>query len=661
VKKNFLLILNLVLLLATTPLYSSDNQTHRNGNAITTPEYCGNVYGGFTWLWLKSRPTDGDLQAGTFLTLSLPPNLSAQLLQLESKPSSAYRLNLGYNFPCTNYNVDLAYFHYKGKDSSAINNIHTPEQFFQSFLGGAYSTFDASQVQRIHQANACFGKQFIVDDRLALQPNVGLGYANVIRNMNVNYTGLIDAPQVTESLLTGVEKSKYWGIGPTVGSDFSLSVYKCMSLEGTFGAGVLFGKIKSRIDALEKNVEDNVTNTHTFNAAENKFRAMPLINSQVALALQSTLPYACLDCQLKVGYELDYYFNVIDRINPNLGFVVNQNAFPVKQKSHLGLGGPFIKLEVTSSDDCYYNYCPEYCASSCNAIYGEVISSWLKPVSNNGDLIYAVLNTADGSKINQKAHFNHTWNGTYKLGYHTKHDYDFQASYFRLKDHSNTSITANNGQTISSVNASGNAEVVYSAAQSRVKYSINQGEFLVGKILWPECNYAMLISAGARYTQLKRTLQNEYTGGTPPTDFETKSNTLRSNLYGAGPIFTVQPSITLCNNLELEGYFATSLLAGKLRSKLDQVNMGTVSESSNTLRTPKTRWLTPVVDARAGLNYTICLPGDSQLKIEAGYQFAEYFKAINLVFPVFLTGLEQTNSDLKLHGPYLGVNFGIQF
>jgi len=655
-------VFTFVVLLAILPLYSSDNQTQKqNKNTFATPESSSNAYGGFTWLRLKSRPTDGDLQVGTLITLSLPPNLSARLQQLESTPSNAYRANLGYNFPCTNYNVDLSYFHFKGSDNTAISNIRTPEQLFQSFLGGAYSTLDASEVQRIHQANVAFGKEYIVDDRLALQPNLGLGYANVIRNMNVNYTGLIDGPPgLTDSLLTGVEKSKYWGVGPTIGTSFSFSVYKCMNLEGTFGTGVLFGKIKSRINALEKNVVANVTNTNTFNANENKFRAMPLINSQVALALQSTLPFACLDVELKAGYELDYYFNVIDRINPNLGFVVNQNSFPVRQKSHLGLGGPFIKLEVTSQNDCCYNRCLEYPIKACGTLYGEVVSSWLKPVSNNNDLVYAVLNTAGGSQINQKANFNHSWNGTYKLGYQTKDDYDFHASYFRLNDRRGTSITANSGQTISSVNASGNAAVVYSAAQSRVKYSINQGEFLAGKMLRPECNYSMLISAGARYTQLKRTLQNEYTGGVPAVDFETKTNELRSKVYGAGPIFAVQPSIMLCNNLELKGYFATSFLAGKIRSKLDQVNMGTAGDSSNTLRTPKTRWLTPVIDARAGLGYSVCLPGDSQLKIEAGYQFTQYFKAINLVYPVFLTGLEQTNSDLKLHGPYLGVNFGVQ-
>ncbi len=120
----------------------------------------------------------------------------------------------------------------------------------------------------------------------------------------------------------------------------------------------------------------------------------------------------------------------------------------------------------------------------------------------------------------------------------------------------------------------------------------------------------------------------------------------------------MKPQYPLCGNLELTGYFSTSLLMGRLKPTLDQVNEGTIGESSNTLRTPKSRWVVPIVDVSAGLSYRFCLFSKINVKIEAGYQFSEYFKAINLVFPVFLTGLEQNNSDLKLHGPYLTIKFG---
>ena len=486
--------------------------------------------------------------------------------------------------------------------------------------------------------------------------------------MNVKFTGLIDAPpSVTQSILTGLEKSKYGGLGPIFGSNFSVSIFKSLSLQGTFGGGIFLGNIKSSINAVEANDQNSTTTTTTFNAAECNFRAMPLIKGQLAFAFHpSKKPN--VDCELKVGYEIDYYFNVIDRINPFNGFVINQNPFPVKKSSHLSLGGPFINLSIRNSDSSYYDYSndwdKQYHSRFCNYfynLYGEFTSSWLKPISNNNDLVYAVLNTADGCKKNQKASSNHSWNGTYKLGYQTFHDCDFNITFFRLNDQSSTQVAATNGESISSVNASGSSSVTYSAAQSKVTYNVNQGEFLVGKWFSPLCRLQMLLSCGLRYASLKRRIQNQYTGGVPPENFESKFNCLKNNYRGAGPVFSMQPRYSLIEHLQLTGYLATSLLMGHVKSTLDQVNTGTVEDSSNTLRTPNIRLAIPIVDARAGFSYKFCCFSKINLNIEAGYQFSEYFKAINLLFPNFLTGLQQNNSDLKLHGPYLNIKLGFNY
>ena len=656
-KKYIFLIISLLRLLTLTPLYALDDiDCGKNTTVITSPEYRGGLYGGFTWLYLKSMPTDGDLQTGTFLTLTTPPNLFARLQQLQSKPSNAFRVNLGYNIPCTSYNSDFTYFHYKGSDNGQIKNIKL-NQFTQSFLGGAYSTLDSCEDQRINMANALIGKRFIIDQHLMLHPYFGLGYANVIRNLNVTFTGLIDAPpSVTSSTLNGLEKSKYWGLGPVFGSNFSFPIFNCFSLQGTFGGGVLLGNITSSIDAVEMNVENDMTITNTFIAGECNFRAMPYITSQLAFAFYRN--NNCFDCEVKVGYEIDYFFNVIDRINPFDGFVINPNPFPVKQTSHLSLGGPFVKLSIWPSDNSYYNYCNcnNYCAHAGNyhcGFYGEYTSLWLDPVSNNDDLVFATLGTEK-----QQARFNYSWNQMVKLGYQTLNDLDFHATYFRFKDQSSARIMAENGVRINSVNASGNASVTYSEAKSEVEFKLNQVEFLTGKCFSPLCRLELLVSSGLRYASLKRTIQNQYTGGIPPLNFESKFNCLQSKFQGAGFVFAMQLDYALYKSLELTGYLSTSLLMGRMKSTLDQVNEGTLGNSSNTLRTPKTRWVVPIVDANAGLRYNACIYPEVNLQLEAGYRFSEYFKAINLVFPNFLTGLEQNNSDLKLHGPYLSIRFG---
>ncbi len=652
----------LVGLLTFAPLFASDDiDCCENTTVITSPKYCGEFYGSFSWLYLLSMPTDGDLQTGTFLTLTVPPNLFACLQQLQSKPSHAFRTNLGYNIPCTSCNVDLTYFHYKGSDTGQIKNIQL-NQFTQSFLGGAYSSLDSCEEQKINRANAVFAKRYFIDDCLLVQPYLGIGYGNVVRDLCVTFTGLIDSPpSVTDSTLNGVLQSKYWGLGPVFGSNFSYPIFKCISFQGTFGGGVLLGNINSCIDAVEMNVQNDMAITSTFAAADCNFRAVPFINSQLAFAFHPALKNNCLDCELKVGYEIDYYFNAVDRINPFNGFVINQNSFPVKKTSHLGLGGPFIKLLLRGSDTSYYTYCGcDYNHNNCCSLgfYGEFTSSWLKSVSNNDDLVFATIGTENECEIKHQTCFNFSWNGTGKLGYKTEHDLDFHITYFRFTDQSSACVMAEDGARITSVNASGDDMVTYSQAQSQVEYNLNQVEFLAGKYFYPFCRLELLLSSGLRFASLDRSIQNQYTGGIPPFGFESKFNCLQSKFRGAGPVFVMEPEVCFCGNLALTGYFSTSLLMGRLKSTLDQVNEGTVAGSSNTLRTPKTRWVVPVVDASAGLSYNFCLFSKLNVKLEAGYQFSEYFKAINLVFPNFLTGLEQNNSDLKLHGPYLTLTVG---
>jgi len=659
-KKYFFIV---GLLLAFTPLcISGDDHGDENATIITSPEYCGKLYGSFTSVNLNALPTDGDLETGTLITLTTPPNLFARLQQLQSEHTNALRVGLGYNIPCTNYNVDLTYFHYIGSDLNQIRNIQL-NQLIQSFLGGAYSTLTAWEAQKINLVNALLGKRCIIDEQLILQSYIGLSYGDIFRDLNVTFTDLIDAPpKVTDSRLDGVEKSEYWGVGPIFGSNFSYPISPCISLQGTFDGGVLWGRIRSSIDAIEENIENEMPVINTFKDSQRNYKTVPFINSQLAIAFHPASQDHYLDWELKVGYELDYYFSAVDRINPFNGFVINQDPVPVKQSSHLGLGGPFIKLLIRESDYNYYSYLSDCHTDLCNyfcGVYGDFTSSWLKPVSDNDDLVYAVLATDNGNEKKQQARFNHSWNGTYKLGYQTSNNLDFHCAFFRFKDQSVTKVMASDSERINSVNASGSASVTYGAAQSKVKYSLNQVDFLAGKRFFPFCDLEMLLSAGLRYASLKRNIWNQYTGGIPPIEFESKRNHLKSDFDGTGLVFAMEPTYVLCDNLQLTGYFSTSLLMGRLKSTLDQVNNGTDGASSNTLRTPSTKWIVPVVDANAGLSYHFCLFSQIDAKIEAGYQFAQYFKAINLVFPNFLTGLQQNNSDLRLHGPYLTINFEI--
>lgn len=625
---------------------------------MTAPKYCGGFFGDLTWLYLQTAPTDGDFEVGTLLTLSDDPNnLSTILQELEPDAKSAFRANIGYQLPCTNCDFSLSYFYYHPSDSIAQTNLDA-NQFTQNFLGGSYATLEGWGRQRINQVDFTAGKRFIVDRRLNLHPYVGWTYADISRKMNVRFTNFISADLVDLSaLLTGTEKSKYWGIGPVIGTDFSYDLFGCLSLEGKFGGGILFGEVRSKLDSESQLVNDD----RTFNAKDSYCRAAALINSQLALVFRPKCYIKNMGLELKIGYESDYYFKTLDRIDPFNGYVLNNNPFPVKTSGNLGLGGPFIQLSLVdigdqNSDSFDTRSIPHFDDLFC-AFYGEVTGTWLKAVPNNNDLVYATLDKSNGSVENQAADVGHSWNGRYKIGYRNQCDLDFNVGYFHFNDKNSTSVTAGEGESIKSVNSSGPVFSVYSFADSKVEYDLDQVDLMAGKCFSPVCRSQLLLSFGVRYANLKRTLHNNFLGGEPEFGSESKFQVVESNYYGVGPIIALDPTFLCSKNLRLTAHFSTAFLMGKLKMSIDQENQGSVSAlaSSYTLRSPWARLLVPVVDVRAGLNYQCCFPCGGTLNIEVGYQFTDYFRAINHLEPLFLTGLQQSDSDLKLHGPYISL------
>lgn len=149
-------------------------------------------------------------------------------------------------------------------------------------------------------------------------------------------------------------------------------------------------------------------------------------------------------------------------------------------------------------------------------------------------------------------------------------------------------------------------------------------------------------------------MHNAYDGGVPDINFETKQNKLQSRYSGVGPFVRMDPSYHICNSLQLTGFASFSFLVGEMRSTLDQVSSGTVTSTSNTLRFPYTCWVVPVIDLGAGFSFN-CDVGCGTLIVEAGYQFSDYFRSVNQIYPVFLTGLNEYSSDFRLHGPYVTV------
>jgi hypothetical protein len=576
-----------------------------------------------TWLYLKSFATDGDLQTGTLLTLTDDPaNLTAHVQDVHPDFENAFRVNLG----ACNFNLNYLYFR-----SSKRRNIDQIEenQFFQNFLGGSFFTSNASQKQQIDQVNLTYG----VKCNSFLRPSVGLSFANIHRDLRVLYT------LPTPAILEGTLKSKYWGVGPIIGADLQFDLLRCLKLSGHLGTGVLFGKVNSSTDSksFRQNREESFFSKNGYN------RASGLLNG--ALELTYSLPiYNCALLQLSAGYEVDYYFRAVDRINPNDGYFNNRSTFPVKTSSNIGLGGPSIRLSISNAA-----YCPgkSFCFEP--LVYERFTNLFLTPCPTNDDLVFAVLNPEDKK---QRVSPNLAWSGSYDMGCQNRSGLDLRASYTFLRSSHVYELVAEENQNISSVNASGPSFVVFQKAASQARYRLDQGDLILANVA--EC-FGLNPFAGVRYTYLKRKINDFFLNGSPPLTTRNKFVTLKSRFWGAGPLLGCEPHLSLTNCLSLKGRVNAGLLAGQIRSSVDQVNEGFLAPSSNTLRRERIFAIAPVVDVKGAVRYSWRLGNCLNMGVEVGYQFTDYFRAVDLVFPVFLTGLNQRASDIKFSGPYMSI------
>lgn len=621
---------------------------------ISMPCYSGGFYGGASWIYLQATHSDGDLEFGSLITPTR--NFTAHLLQTKPDYKSGYQLNLGYEFGCTNQNLDARFF---SIDSSASNSAQTTEdiQLIQNFLGANFGRAKGASTSKIRDLAVTYGLEYIIDHCLTIHPYLGVGFADIRRTLDVSYDD--EGRGFGDGVLDGKEKSKYWGVGPVIGWDMSLPLFCNLSLSGRFGTGVLFGTTKSSLDSTSFFMGAS----NAFFAKDSSDRAVTLLNGDVSLSYLQPLCGGRYGLELELGYRADYYFKPINRINPFLGYVVNTNPFPVDQPGNIGLHGPYITLTFTQGDPCN---CVDLCSNSfcdgcdCSGLHFNFTSAWLEPCPTGNDLTYALVQSDNFVSVH-RVNPDSVWTGRYELSYQFESTWDITANYFHLNSKDTSKTTAGSNQAISSINASGAAEVVYTDAQSKVKYDLDQVDASIGKSIQAFCPLNLHGSLGVRWLDLKRTQDKVYSGGSPPLQTQTKTPFLKSTFCGVGPSFGLDPKLPLFWGLSIKGETNASLLIGNLKAIQNQDNFGTlVAESSNDLDTPKTPAIVPVVDARGGLRYDwqcSCVG----FEIEVGYQFTEYYRAVNLLFPNFLTGLNQTNSNLRLTGPYLDVGVNVCF
>lgn len=292
---------------------------------------------------------------------------------------------------------------------------------------------------------------------------------------------------------------------------------------------------------------------------------------------------------------------------------------------------------------------------------------YLQPSDSNGDLAYASLNTGLTPGFNSEIRSvdpGYDWGWGINAGYifpNTGNDVNLSYFHFDTDDTDSASLNVQGVTPFSfTAGALGNGD----QTNSKAEYTLNQVDLTVGQFINVGCRLILHPNAGLRWTDLERKL-NSFYQETPAVsgDSDNMSVHEKSDFSGIGPLLGLDASYYVMYGFGFVGHFDSAVLVGNIDSKLDatETEVPGIATTWN-LKTDSTRRIVPVVDAKLGADYTYMFynTANSDLTLELGWQFTNYFRAVDRIGGIgdVDTGATITGhktSDLGINGPYISL------
>lgn len=310
-----------------------------------------------------------------------------------------------------------------------------------------------------------------------------------------------------------------------------------------------------------------------------------------------------------------------------------------------------------------------------------VTGYYLQASDTNGDLDYAAINTGTspsfGSEL-KNIDPGYDWGWGANIGYiFPNTGNDVNLSYFHLDTDDSSSVTGTNLDIINPfTTAPSTFGSDWVSAKAKAEYDINQADLTAGQFINVGCRLILHPFTGLRWTSLDREITGTFvgnTGTTPSTANEIIRTKEESDYWGIGPIFGADASYYIAYGFGAVGHFDTAVLFGNIDDVKTNFTYQTNPKSATTglffgNKTDETTRVVPVVDAKLGLDYTYLFynNANSDLTLEVGWQFTNYFNAVDRVLVTVAgssdstttaTIAERKTSDVSLSGPYVSLVF----
>ncbi len=202
-------------------------------------------------------------------------------------------------------------------------------------LNGATLNAHSSETLNFQSFDGTLGQYHDLSNNLSARLFAGVRYAKIENNTLNNYED-IDLPF---SFFDQIDSS-FSGWGPELGFDANYDVYDWFGIIGRFSAALLIGELETYSNTYDS--YDQVQSS-----IENEGRMVPAIDAKLGLTLN--VPF--MDMQdrvmLEAGYEVAYYFNVVDQVQNQYGYATaSATSMANHNLADVSMMGPYLNLGV---------------------------------------------------------------------------------------------------------------------------------------------------------------------------------------------------------------------------------------------------------------------------------------------------------------------------
>jgi opacity protein-like surface antigen len=260
---------------------------------------------------------------------------------------TAHQLDRGYNFGyflgfgymiSDRYDLQVSWTQLDTKNSeSAANpcestcNLITSNGSNLSNSGLSAETEENLNYQAL---DATLGQYHKLGDNLMTRVFAGVRYGKVDSSTENTYTS------VSQSVAPESFDSSFSGIGPVIGLDMNYEMYDWLGIVAHVATALLIGDQEA-----DSSLSVSSGSYSLITDSDNVTRMIPAVDAK----LGATLSIPFMDHQdrfvIEGGYQVDYYFDVVDQIQNAGGFGSGFQG-PVHNYANVGFMGPYLNLSA---------------------------------------------------------------------------------------------------------------------------------------------------------------------------------------------------------------------------------------------------------------------------------------------------------------------------